>query len=529
MQEAAMAERPTVVCGKVKIPWNSLVWGLITTHRQADAGIKNELWPTVQSVATAYSLWLEIVRESEFRISKHRMWVPKDWRIYNLWMFFLDQMEIYGLKIFNVQLMVICAWISTRLILGLRPFNSSALAVLVVLCVFTRLLTPPRTDNFWDHNFRISLIKLLSSVRKQRTTDPKDKVYALYGLLQRLGVRLPAPDYTPENSLEQAYTGFTHSIIEWHHSLEILMEASGSWGSNAPSWVTDWSVSRKHLKTLHPGDDASDLIIYPEHDVPYSFSKDLCELTVPAQRLGELTFRIADLIPVRNYEEPVEDSKYTPKTLKAYQENSIVLKQWLRAVQAFFPTDFTNVLSTFLSSIPIADLPESPDEREDIFHQWIHMILDDQLIVDHRGKDIHTNSPTGIAALENVDLLRHFHSSLSTILSSKQATFFIARTILSCDPSFECEREPESEPLHAPATFVLGWGAASSQVGDKLFFLQTLKVPVVLRCNPERDGSVDDEHGERFNFLGAVHVPALEWNKHWTTEKEKERRNVTLI
>lgn len=85
------------------------------------------------------------------------------------------------------------------------------------------------------------LIELMDTVRICGATEPKDKIFALYGLFAEIGVRLPSPDY--KKSLGTIYLEATKALIEKETSLRILLLVTGLPNSDieAPSWVPDFS------------------------------------------------------------------------------------------------------------------------------------------------------------------------------------------------------------------------------------------------------------------------------------------------
>jgi hypothetical protein len=81
----------------------------------------------------------------------------------------------------------------------------------------------------------------LRLVRKQQSSDPKDKVYGVYGIFEQTGARfLPQVDYV--KSVQQVYTEITRMAIETEGALNILQELRlPSRILGLPSWVPDWS------------------------------------------------------------------------------------------------------------------------------------------------------------------------------------------------------------------------------------------------------------------------------------------------
>jgi hypothetical protein len=87
--------------------------------------------------------------------------------------------------------------------------------------------------------------RIFGQARSKEATDPKDKVFALYGLCKELGVLMPDPDYT--QCLNKIYSEVTKSIVEHDEDLDVLyMINTPRRCGNLPSWVPDWS---DHWKT----------------------------------------------------------------------------------------------------------------------------------------------------------------------------------------------------------------------------------------------------------------------------------------
>lgn len=84
------------------------------------------------------------------------------------------------------------------------------------------------------------LSSCLTDINQLRSTDPKDKIYGLHALYTKLGVSLPAVDYTL--STASVYTGAAIAMICWSRSLKVLGDAcSINRDPSLPSWVPDWN------------------------------------------------------------------------------------------------------------------------------------------------------------------------------------------------------------------------------------------------------------------------------------------------
>jgi hypothetical protein len=88
---------------------------------------------------------------------------------------------------------------------------------------------------------KFSSLDILARGRSQTATNAKDAVFGLYGMLKRMDVNIPRPDYS--KSVEQIYTEATKFIIIHDISLRILLETSESKERpGLPSWVPDWNM-----------------------------------------------------------------------------------------------------------------------------------------------------------------------------------------------------------------------------------------------------------------------------------------------
>ena len=95
-------------------------------------------------------------------------------------------------------------------------------------------------------------LDILARGRFHTATNAKDAVFGLYGVLQRMDVNIPRPDYS--KSVEQICTETTKLIIIHDISLRILLETSESKERpGLPSWVPDWNMPLRHgIRAINP-------------------------------------------------------------------------------------------------------------------------------------------------------------------------------------------------------------------------------------------------------------------------------------
>lgn len=106
-------------------------------------------------------------------------------------------------------------------------------------------------------------------------TDPRDKIFAVHGLLSVLGARLPDPDYS--KSIEQVYREAATAAIVHDNGLHILASITGErLVGNLPSWVPDWSCNRTITKIA----SWEDYVELPETGGCFRISADGSRLTL---------------------------------------------------------------------------------------------------------------------------------------------------------------------------------------------------------------------------------------------------------
>ena len=150
-----------------------------------------------------------------------------------------------------------------------------------------------------------SLSSLLWNTWDRASTDPRDKVFVVLGLVGDVEGVSVAPDY--HKSVNQVYRETAHHIVAKEGRLDILLAASGVHGKDGlPSWVPDWRreayekkpvllVNRHLLMTLcYSG--STDMVVLQGHGYraagnsqPYcSFSQDLHVMTVLGIQLDSI-------------------------------------------------------------------------------------------------------------------------------------------------------------------------------------------------------------------------------------------------
>ncbi|KAK8054948.1 hypothetical protein PG993_000175 [Apiospora rasikravindrae] len=116
---------------------------------------------------------------------------------------------------------------------------------------FARLVSNiDSTRREWRSRTPLVALQLLRKFRSHKATDPKDKVFALLGLVQYWGRSQPiSADYS--HSIESTFLGTMMMLISSTESLSVLAGSTGRAclaTRRAPSWVIDWSFPEEEME-----------------------------------------------------------------------------------------------------------------------------------------------------------------------------------------------------------------------------------------------------------------------------------------
>ncbi|KAI6089204.1 heterokaryon incompatibility protein-domain-containing protein [Hypoxylon rubiginosum] len=111
------------------------------------------------------------------------------------------------------------------------------------------------------------------SLRERQATNPRDKAYALYGILQRAGAKLTAVDYGKPPS--EVYRSFFTDLISWDPAMVCLILDAGLCSGADPhaSWVPNWAndgwrtwldPAYVYFQVEHSADGSGEIKVNPE-------------------------------------------------------------------------------------------------------------------------------------------------------------------------------------------------------------------------------------------------------------------------
>jgi hypothetical protein len=94
---------------------------------------------------------------------------------------------------------------------------------------------------------KVSLTALLSYVRYRSSTNRRDSIDGMYGIIKKFHIDFPSPDYS--RSIKDIFTEATKCVITHDKSLALLVGITGEM-PDFPSWVPDWSKEPESIFSL---------------------------------------------------------------------------------------------------------------------------------------------------------------------------------------------------------------------------------------------------------------------------------------
>jgi hypothetical protein len=101
--------------------------------------------------------------------------------------------------------------------------------------------TGSELPKFSQTNHAMRILTVLGRVHELQSSDPRDKIFALSGVLDPLNLIFPGSDYTKSGT--EIFSRLTISLIWSSRSLQALYFLPKFDPSRSPSWMVDWTLS----------------------------------------------------------------------------------------------------------------------------------------------------------------------------------------------------------------------------------------------------------------------------------------------
>lgn len=265
-QEIVLASNPVLVCGQSLIPWSVLQQSLEFYHD--NSVISNHLSPVksdeIESWWFLLIVWTSIPRPTRWH-GKTLRFLPQGRRSISVKDYSVQYLEGYQSLSFVLWIswiicilgLVILPWVlasvvatkvtkinTDRLIaagvtLTVLSFGGITLCTHVISVYFNILNQLPEVEE-------AVLVGMLKALRERNASVPKDKAFALHGVLQALKI-VPRKVSKVEStkSLGQVYYELFRDLLLWNPRLVCLLLDVGPPIPDTPSWVPDWSTHRE--------------------------------------------------------------------------------------------------------------------------------------------------------------------------------------------------------------------------------------------------------------------------------------------
>jgi len=342
----------------------------------------------------------------------------------------------------------------------------------------------------------------LRASRSRDATNPRDKVYGIYGLLQAQGFDdLPAVDY--QKAAADIYTEITQYAIQKDRSLTILLDIVGVDGiPGLPSWVPYRSNNNVALSFFHEQFNASG-----HFPATYSFAANK-ELV-----LQGMVFDAVDCISIYSttlLETPYED----PRTYSLLESvvSVPIFQEWVRLGlrQQTYPTGQPILDALAMTLVCDGVTGERPGWRQPKlflanFQTWLNILLsnDPQIGVGVRKLQEQMEGWPGAAAARKA--LQELGLDLDPETAAEEAIIFSA---IYCSGAAlfhsTAVRYARQRIFLTTQRGFFALAPRSARQGDSVVLLSGLQYPFVLRRN-----------GGKWRILGPAYVHGVMDGEAW--------------
>jgi len=178
-------------------------------------------------------------------------------------------------------------------------------------CISNRHRNGPHFVVPSGEGFKVSYEEaIFRAIRSRQAKDPKDRSYAMYGVLKAFDLSLATPDYSL--SCGAIYQTFFFNLLCWRPNLNVLIDAGYPAMRGCPSWVPNWDATSRNRWV-------------DERMVHYSSDWYTDQANVKAYEIWKLK---KDTLIVRGNVESTVGRCYTPFEETLSEEN--VIECWLQ-------------------------------------------------------------------------------------------------------------------------------------------------------------------------------------------------------
>ncbi|KAG9499459.1 hypothetical protein J7337_007915 [Fusarium musae] len=327
-----------------------------------------------------------------------------------------------------------------------------------------------------DLTQQIHLVGLLQAMRDRKSTKPQDRVFAVEGVFQRLGIRQPTPDYNKPTG--EIYRDAFVSLIERKPTFVNLLIDCGLSPPSAPSWVPDWSTvaNRSWLPSSYLYSSIEKARWSDDH-LEVSASGNTLSVKGAFLRTAEFCTRPFDKIELDDADNPA------PPMQESLHNNIQVLSRWIIKVTRDV------ILNEVHESIPCAvfntfngsstSISEIDPRQKDVFNTFYNIIRRHGVCFE---KEVETMCGVTPAT----------HTAMQEIAGDKTCLDYFIKI---------CNRFAGKRGLFVSSDGAIGSGPVDMAEGDTISIINGVTVPMILReQETDRQGYV---------ILGPAYIDGL--------------------
>ncbi len=359
-----------------------------------------------------------------------------------------------------------------------------------------------------------ALIGLLQAVRERKATVAYDRVYAMYGVLDKLGAATFEPDYS--QPVGRVYRDFFASMLaRWPATISLLIDVGGPPPPGGPSWVPDWDTLS--CRAWLPGEKVYSAV---QDDVASSavvVTVSDSEMSVRGIALGAVSFStgpveacvcgvglsLGDVELGHGLGNVELDSPPIPPFCESCLAVALLaLSEWLMAIKKDMPVGRSYdsipraVFDTLAGYAGVDSLPSAPRLANEGFNHWYRIAVDEAL-------------QPALSADARAQRL------LDILGGDTEALVFAIRCI---------ERLAGRRGLFFSRDGHIGSGTPSVAKDDVIFILDGVKAPMILRTAGAGAGL------EKYTVVGPAFIRAyLDLSTFQPAGINREWQSVVLV
>ena len=361
---------------------------------------------------------------------------------------------------------------------------------------------------------------ILVYARQQASSDPKDRIFAFYGVLQELGFDIPSPDYN--KSVQDIYREATVGAIKKDRILYLLTQAPSDHRlPGLSSWVPDWSEEGWHDA------DPRTALLYDRFcasgpaDPKWRFSEDERRLILTGKWIDTVIYR-TDVLDTRLEKAPLSasaggiDLTSMSESFLQMPTSTRILKHWaeVSAWYAEYPTGET--VKEALKRTLVQDYPryQGDESFHEAFEAWYHLMASEE----HEAGEA-TEGP-GVAQLLNHLLPSWSEQARAGIQRARDRALYQKVLATGGGRAFQFPAMVFSNKkcFFTTENGYIGTASGLIQAEDRIAVVAGLSVPLILR----------PVEGDVFQLITHAYVHGVMYGDAWPGD-EKELTDIQLV